>query len=106
MGTDCTLVIEKRYDGRTRVMWETIGVMKIPRDYQLFEEMRCSGFVGYPEDINWFSKDILEATEDWGECWMYYTDFFRLLKRYDLMDWDTIKKKLRDQCRVIYRFDN
>jgi len=106
MGTDCKVVIEKKCKGYTRVMWETIGVMHVPRNYEFFEDLRCSGFVGYPEDIDWLSKDILEATEDWGEGHMYYTDFLKLLKKHDMKDLDVIKKKLRDDCRVIYRFDN
>lgn len=101
MGTDGTVVIERK-EGN---FWETIGTMTLPRNYDLFMELH-QGFVGYPYDICYLSKDILNAVEDWGEAWMTYEDFRKLLKQYDLEYYDTIKKKYRDKCRVIYRFDN
>lgn len=101
MGTDCTAVIEKEGDS-----WTTIGVMYIPRNYELYHDIQSNAFIGYPPDADTLSQDILDAVEDWGECWTSYNTFLDFLAKYDMEDLDTIKKKYRDKCRVIYRFDN
>lgn len=103
MGTDCTVVIERCEGGK---WWESIGMFHLPRCYGLFDELNHEGVRGYPNDIDHLSKQVLNTVEDWGEGYMDYITFRKLLKKYDLTDMDIIKKKHRHLCRVIYRFDN
>ena len=100
-GTDATMIIEMYRDG----FWEPIGLIPLPRNYELFNDMRERGNAGYPPDIDDLSKQILEDIEDWGEGYMTYKEWLKLLKEYDYKHLNTIKKKYYDKCRVIYRFD-
>ena len=102
MGTDCSMITERNCNGR----WETIGVMQLPRDYELFAEIQAEYVRGYPYDVDTLTKDILDGVEDWGEGHMPYKMFRELLKKHDMMDLDVIKKKYRASSRVIFRFDN
>ena len=101
MGTDCTIIIEMYRDG----YWEPIAAIPLPRCYALFSDMRERGTAGYPPDIDDLSKQILEDIEEWGEGYMNYKEWLKLLKEYDYKHLNTIKKKCYDKCRVIYRFD-
>ena len=101
MGTDCTIIIERCNGG----FWEPIGLIPLPRNYELFNDIRERGNVGYPPDIDELSKEILDTKEDWGEGYMNYKEWLKLLKEYDYKHLNTIKKKYYDKCRVIYRFD-
>ena len=47
----------------------------------------------------------MDTKEDWGEGYMNYKEWLKLLKEYDYKHLNTIKKKCYDKCRVIYRFD-
>lgn len=102
MGTDATIVIERKYDGR----WETIGTIAIPRNYELFQRLQDKGIPGYPPDVEESTRTILEALEDWGELYMSYEQFRNILKKCHWSDYDVIKKKWHSECRVIVRFDN
>lgn len=101
MGVDATAVIERN----TKMGWETIGIISLPRHYDLFEDITEEGTMGYPSDMCTISKLVLDALEDYGETHMSYEDFLRLLKKYSLGDLNTVKKKLVPSCRVICMFD-
>ena len=102
MGTDCSMITERNCNG----CWEIIGVMELPRNYELFDEIQKEYVKGYPYDINPFARAILDKIEDWGEGHMPYKMFRELLKKHDMMDLDVIKKKYRASSRVIFKFDN
>lgn len=102
MGTDCTIVVERL----GKYGWEAIGLMNLPRCYDLFADMRGLGIAGYPRDVDTVTKLTLEAVEDWGEGYMSYDEFKKLIGKYEIEDVITIKRKYHSDCRVIYRFDN
>ena len=103
MGTDGTMIIERKL---TDGFWEPIGVLSLPRNYALFDAMKERGYTGYPSDIDELSKNILDTNEEWGEGYMSYQEWVKLLKEHHWEYLNTIKKKYYDDCRVIFRFDN
>lgn len=102
MGTDCTIVIERNTYG---YYWDVIGLMQLPRCYDLFADIRAQSIAGYPPNVDEMTTLVLGATEEWGECYMSYKEFKELMGKYDLGAWITIKKKYHNNCRVIARFD-
>lgn len=101
MGTDATVIIERCNGG----FWEPIGLIPLPRNYELFNDIRERGNAGYPPDIDELSKEILDTKEDWGEGYMSYQEWANLLKEHKWQYLNTIKKKYYHECRVIYKFD-
>ena len=109
MGTDCTMIVERRdYSIPTedRQWWDTIGCCHLPRNYDFYEEISNTSTNGYPPFINWLSESILEEVECWGECYMSYEDFEKLANKYNMKKYVYIRKKEREHCRCIFRFDN
>lgn len=102
MGTDCTLVIEiRRVDGGR---WEMMCVIPLDRNYALFDMLKEHGIPGYPAGVSYLTWSILNEEEDWGEGHMSLEQFYKLAKKFDIPDF--VRKKLRDKCRVVFRFDN
>ena len=101
MGTDATVIIERCNGG----FWEPIGLIPLPRNYELFNDIRERGNAGYPPDIDELSKEILDTKEDWGEGYMSYQEWVNLLKEHKWQYLNIIKKKYYHECRVIYKFD-
>lgn len=102
MGKDCMMVTELQV---TDNFWYCIGAITLGRDYSLFDAIEAMAIKGFPEKMNNDSEEILKACEEYGECWMPYNDWLRLVDKYDIRFGDVIKKKYRDKCRVIFRFD-
>ena len=101
MGTDGTAIVERFSDG----YWEPIAVLPLPRNYELFNDIHERGTAGYPPDRDDLSMRILDDNEDFGECYMSYKEWLKLLKKYDYKYLNTIKKKYYNDSRVIFRFD-
>lgn len=99
MGTDCTVTVEKK----TSNGWEMICIIPLDRNYRLFDAMQEHGHSGYPTDVTYDTQRYLGELEDWGEGYMSLTKFYKLSKDTKL---NCIKKKYREKCRIIYRFDN
>lgn len=102
MGTDATAVIEMDTDDG----WETIGIVDLPRCYDMFEEFREKGRPGYPRDVSYMTKAILQAVEDFGELHMSYKTFLAILQKYFPDTKRTIRRELIPSCRVVCRFDS
>lgn len=109
MGVDCTMVIERYlYTISTtgNEYWETIGVCVLPRNYDMFEEIRDIAEPGYPMCMNYMTEKIMDEFESWGECYMDYESWVDLSLKYDFRDYAYIRKAKRYSLRCIFRFDN
>lgn len=109
MGTDCTMIIERkdmRLSNIDREWWDIIGCYHLNRNYEFFDKIQSEAMCGYPSFICWHSKDILDNCECWGECYMPYSKFKKIAKKYHAKDALYIKKKEQEFCRCIFRFDN
>lgn len=108
MGTDCTMVVEMldRDFLPQHKYWEIAGVVHLNRDYEFFQEIEDYAIPGYPEDMNYLSKDILDKYECWGQCWLPMKKFRKLrnFKRHD--ECDIFKRTMHGYMRCIFRFDN
>lgn len=102
MGTDCTLIIEICDNVCRR--WETMCAVPLDRNYELFDLLREYGTPGYPPNVAYMTRETLEKNEDWGEGYMSLEQFYKLAKRFDIPHF--VRRKLRDKCRVVFRFDN
>ena len=102
MGTDATAVIEMDTDDG----WETIGIVDLPRCYDMFEELREKGMPGYPRDICYMTRAVLEALESFGEVYMSYDEFLDIVEKYAPKCKRTVRRKLAPHCRAVCRFDN
>lgn len=103
MGTDATLVVEM--EDKVSGTWHMLCGVLLNRNYNLFDILREEGTVGYPANIDYWSRIWLEDREDWGEAHMSLERFYELTKGVTT-ELDFIRKKIRKNCRVIYRFDN
>lgn len=109
MGTDCTMIIErkdKELSSSENELWDIVGVCHLPRYYALFDEIREKATCGYPPFINWLSNKILEENEDWGECYMDYSMWKLLCKLHEVKGYTYMKNSKEDAYRCIFRFDN
>ena len=111
MGTDCTVIIEANDKIGKSDYWEPIGVFHLPRCYEFFDLLRTECAHGYPENVNLFTKEILEKYECWGEGYTTYTEYIKLMKKADMGDaklYKPIRKSIVDkyELRVVFRFDN
>ena len=111
MGTDCTVVIEANDKYINADFWEPISVLHSPRCYDFFDILQSRGTPGYPEGVNWLTKEILEKYECWGEKYMSYGEYLDCLEKADLMGCKLmypIKKSIvrNYEMRVVFRFDN
>lgn len=98
MGMDCTVVVEiRRGEG-----WDMLCIVPLSRDRNLFNKMSAMGHLGYPVDVDPITKATLDNMEDYGESWLAMERFMELPGSDQLA---FIKKKIRKDCRVIYRFD-
>jgi len=105
MGTDITVIIERQ--DRITGEWSMLCILYyIGRNYDLFSDIRDEAYSGYPENVDILTKRYLDEHECWGECCMSYDQWRTLLKRHGFERWDIIRKNMRDQCRVVCRFDN
>lgn len=86
--------------------WEIIGVCALPRNYDMFEEIRDIAEPGYPRDMNHYTEKILGDFEQWGECHMDYESWVDLSIKYDFREYAYIRKAKRYSLRCIFRFDN
>lgn len=101
MGMDCTIVIEMHDE----FAWECIGVIQIPRGSEFYAAMREAGCDGFPDDMSRIGRKILEEQEEFGEGWVSYKTYAKLIRKYHNKFYDILKKKHVDKARVIYRFD-
>ena len=109
MGTDCTMIIERKdmcLSNVDREWWDIIGCYHLNRNYKLFDKIREEGVQGYPSFMNYHSKEILDSCEDWGECFMSYKRFKKIAKKHHADDALFITKDNEEYCRCIFRFDN
>ena len=98
MGMDCTVAVEVcNGDG-----WDMLCIVPLTRNRNLFDRMREVGHVGYPVDADPITKAALNNMEDYGEGWLTMERFMELSGPNQLT---FIKKKIRKDCRVVYRFD-
>ena len=98
MGMDCTVVVEVRGDKG----WDMLCIVPLSRNRNLFDKMCMAGHFGYPVDVDPITKATLNNMEDYGEGWLTMERFMELPGSDQL---SFIKKKIRKDCRVIYRFD-
>lgn len=111
MGTDCTVVIEVNNKIGANDYWEPICVFRLPRCYDFFDLLRTECVHGYPDNVNCFTKEILENYECWGEGYATYEQYIELMKKADMGDaklYRPLKKNIRNkyELRVVFRFDN
>ena len=95
---DCTVVVEVRGDNG----WDVLCIVPLSRNSNLFDKMWTVGHCGYPVDVDPITKATLNNMEDYGEGWLAMERFMELPGSDQLA---FIRKKIRKDCRVIYRFD-
>lgn len=130
MGTDCTVIFEVtdkdslyKFENASVLgdegrkwppYWDVVIVYGLPRNYDLFDVLQDKGIRGYPSYVNEYTKEYLEQYECWGEAWLPYAEYRKVIKgicendKDRMANYDPIRKRFLKgkECRVVFRFDN